>query len=92
MATDDSTPVNTDPDDIPSYDQLHRETLAALRDILRDRQAPAAARAAAAKELRQAMDNEKKPGKIGDTPPTEMTLDEIDAELAAYSTAGSTIQ
>ena len=79
-------------DVIPSYDVLEREAIAALRDIVRDKDAPAAARAAAVKELRGLMDDSAGQQFSTSSDPSEMTLAEIDAELAhldaVLSTAG----
>ena len=77
-----------DDDVIPSYDVLEREAIAALRDIVRDKDAPAAARAAAVKELRGLME-EAPERSVGPDDPSEMTLAQIDEEL---STLGYLIQ
>lgn len=74
-----------DDDVIPSYDVLEREAIAALRDIVRDKDAPAAARAAAVKELRGLMDDSAGQQFPTSSDPSEMTLPQIDAEIAHLS-------
>ena len=82
--------MTTDPDALPSYDQLEREALAALRDVMRDPDAPAAARAQAAKELR-AVAVEARLAGIGTTSsPDQMTLEDIDRELLSSRVQGTT--
>ena len=69
-------------DDLPSYDQLQREAVAALREIVRDKDAPAAARAAAVKELRGLMEEDAGQAFTASDDPSEMTLADIDREIA----------
>lgn len=80
----------TDPDDLPPYAQLEREALAALRDVMRDPDAPAAARAQAAKELRMVAAEARLAGTGTTISPDQMTLDDINRELLTLSVQGTT--
>ncbi len=71
-------------------DQREEEALAALAQIAFDPDAPAAARTAAAKDLRQAAVEARQRGSGGGSlDPDHMTLDEIDRELAAMQPQGT---
>ena len=60
---------------------LREEVRDALLAIVRDKEAPATARAHAARSLVLMLGEESSPGELRD--PSAMTMDELDAEIAA---------
>ena len=68
---------------LTSSRSLLDEAYEVLRDVMHDKAAPATARALAARALIEAQKNQQKPG--GAPSLAEMSIDEIDAEIAKRS-------